>query len=78
MYVFTRYPMLGESLRDDGKYNTGMMVYAWFVWENGYSGQPIVDWIDNNEDVLSKKDLEKTIQLVDEVLNELKQNMRSE
>ena len=57
VYVFTRYPMLGEALREDGKYNTGMMVYAWYVWTNGYSGQPIIDWLDNNEDVLSKKDI---------------------
>ena len=56
VYVFTRYPMLGESLREDGKYNTGMMVYAWYVWTNGYSGLPTIDWLDNNEDVLSKKD----------------------
>ena len=56
VYVFTRYPMLGEALREDGKYNTGMMVYAWYVWTNGYSGQPTVDWLDNNEDVLSKMD----------------------
>tara|TARA_Y100001963_G_scaffold150820_1_gene232616 strand:+ start:724 stop:1371 length:648 start_codon:yes stop_codon:yes gene_type:complete len=69
VYVFTRYPMLGEKLREDGKYNTGMMVYAWFVWENGYSGQPIIDWIDNNEDVLSKKDLEKTEMLTDDSVN---------
>ena len=58
VYVFTRYPMLGEKLRDDGKYNTGMMVYAWFVFEKGYSDQPLIDWLDNNEDVLSKKDKE--------------------
>ena len=56
VYVFTRYPMLGEALREDGKYNTGMMVYAWYVWTNGYSGQPTIDWLDNNEDVLSKMD----------------------
>ena len=61
VYVFTRYPMLGESLREDGKYNTGMMVYAWYVWTNGYSGQPTIDWLDNNEDVLSKKDSVETV-----------------
>ena len=55
VYVFTRYPMLGESLREDGKYNTGMMVYAWYIFENHYSGLPVIDWIDNNKDVLSKK-----------------------
>ena len=56
VYVFTRYPMLGEALREDGKYNTGMMVYAWFVFEKEYDGSPVIDWIDNNEDVLSKMD----------------------
>jgi len=48
--------MLGEALREDGKYNTGMMVYAWFVFEKDYDGSPVIDWIDNNEDVLSKID----------------------
>lgn len=52
VYVFTRYPMLGEPLRDDGKYHTGMMVYAWYVFEKGYSANPNIDWIDNNGDVL--------------------------
>lgn len=56
VYVFTRYPMLGEPLRDDGKYNTGMMVYAWYIFENGHSQHPTINWIDNNSDVLSKKD----------------------
>lgn len=56
VYVFTRYPMLGEKLREDGKYNTGMMVYAWYVFENGNSEDPKIGWIDNNDDVLSKKD----------------------
>ena len=60
VYVFTRYPMLGEKLREDGKYTTGMMVYAWFVWEKGYTEEPTISWIDNNDDVLSKKDIIST------------------
>lgn len=56
VYVFTRYPMLGEKLRDDGKYNTGMMVYAWYIFEREYSKLPEIDWIDNNSDVLNKND----------------------
>lgn len=51
VYVFTRYPMLGESLREDGKYNTGMMVYAWYVFENQYSESPTIQWLDNNNDI---------------------------
>lgn len=56
VYVFTRYPMLGDPLREDGKYKTGMMVYAWYVWSRDYKGEPMIAWIDNNSDVLSKKD----------------------
>jgi hypothetical protein len=57
IYVFTRYPMLGEPLRKDGKYNTGMMVYAWFVWDKFSVGrEPIIRWIDNNHNVLTKED----------------------
>lgn len=52
VYVFTRYPMLGEKLRPDGKYNTGMMVYAWFVWERSHKGKPEINWIDNDNFVV--------------------------
>lgn len=57
VYVFTRYPMLGDELRIDGKYKTGMMVYAWFIWDRFYKGEPIIKWIDNNDDVLKRSDL---------------------
>jgi hypothetical protein len=54
VYVFTRYPMLGDKLRDDGKYRTGMQVYAWYIWDklqgttNKRKSITVVDWIDNN------------------------------
>jgi hypothetical protein len=54
IYVFTRYPLLGENLRADGKYNTGMMVYAWYVWEKDYKGEPTIKWIDNNNKIIKK------------------------
>ena len=54
IYVFTRYPLLGEKLRQDGKHNTGMMVYAWYVWEKDYKGEPIIRWLDNNKFIISK------------------------
>ena len=54
VYVFTRYPLLGEPLREDGKYKTGMMVYAWYVFENGYGDDPMIKWIDNNGDIYRK------------------------
>ena len=54
VYVLTRYPLLGEPLREDGKYNTGMMVYAWYVFSKNYTRDPIIRWIDNGEDVLRK------------------------
>lgn len=60
VYVFTRYPMLGEPLRDDGKVNTGMMVYAWYVWEKTWipslSSAPKIYWLDNDSYILRKSD----------------------
>jgi hypothetical protein len=55
VYVFTRYPLLGEPLREDGKVHTGMMVYAWFVWTNKYDVfSPSIHWLDNNDFILKK------------------------
>lgn len=54
VYVFTRYPLLEETIREDGKHKTGMMVYAWFVFEKAYTGKPEIDWLDNNEFVVKK------------------------
>ena len=56
IYVFIRKPMLSESIREDGKYGTGMMVYAWYVWDRLFCRKfPEVRWIDNNADVLRKE-----------------------
>lgn len=60
VHVFTRYPMLSSELREDGKYHTGMMVYAWFVFEKLHSEEeifPIIKWISNQRYILSKKDM---------------------
>jgi hypothetical protein len=45
---------LGEKLREDGKHNTGMMVYAWYKWNKNYKGEPSIQWLDNNEYILKK------------------------
>lgn len=63
VFVFTRYPMLGNALREDGKYKTGMMVYAWFVWDKNYAeSHPQIRWIDNHEYVIGARSPKKSIQ----------------
>lgn len=53
VFIFTRYPLLtSEKPRKDGKYKTGMMVYAWYVFDKSHKGDPVIKWIDNNEDIL--------------------------
>jgi len=53
VYVFTRYPLLTcEDVRQDGKYKTGMMVYAWFIFEKGFENEATIKWLDNNNDVI--------------------------
>ena len=54
VYIFTRMADLRAQIRDDGKYPTAMIVYAWFVWEKGYKGSPKLNWIDNQKYVLKK------------------------
>ena len=54
VYVFTRYVLFGEPLRDDGKFHTGMISYAWFVWQKGWADAPSIEWIDINHLVLKK------------------------
>ena len=70
VYVFTRYPMLSDTIRKDGKYTTGMQVYAWYIWENNITmngenygryyinpgREPVIRWIDNNKYILNKND----------------------
>ncbi len=56
VYVFTRYPLLTDKIRPDGKYKTGCIVYAWYVWKKRHKKEPVIKWIDNNKYVLSKSD----------------------
>lgn len=57
IYVFSRYPLLGEALREDGKVNTGMQAYAWYIWDNSYAGEPTIRWLDLNPWIIRKRDL---------------------
>ena len=56
IHIFTRYPMLGEPLREDGKYHTGMVAYAWYIWKKEWEREPVIRWINNQKYVLSKGD----------------------
>lgn len=48
-----------NPIRSDGKYPTAGIVYAWMVWEIGYTGNPEIQWIDNQEYVLKKKEIKQ-------------------
>jgi hypothetical protein len=57
IYVFDRYPMLGEKLRKDGKIHTGMMVYAWYHFSKKPEyKEPLIRFIDIQKYILSRKD----------------------
>lgn len=55
IYVFVRYPLLSREIRSDGKYDTGMMVYAWYIFDTRHKGAPSIHWIDNSDDVARKR-----------------------
>lgn len=54
IYIFTRKPDLSGPLRADGRYETGMIAYAWYVWDWFHMGPPTVRWISNQQYVLNK------------------------
>ena len=48
IYVFTKRMSTwnnGNELDTNGKRWATTMTHAWFVWENGYIGEPIIRWI---------------------------------
>lgn len=30
---------------DFDAYKSSAMAYAWFVWEKGFTGKPVIEWI---------------------------------
>ena len=57
VYIFSRMPDLRAPIREDGKYPTAGIVYAWMIWEKGYSQSPAIKWIDSKDYVLKKSDM---------------------
>jgi hypothetical protein len=44
VYVFSkRINFYREGQQAD--YSTSMMAFAWYVWEHGYAGEPVIRWI---------------------------------
>lgn len=44
VYVFSkRVQFYREGVK--GKLGTSTMCFAWFVWEHGYTGEPIIRWL---------------------------------
>lgn len=54
IYVFNRMPDLKQPIRSDGKIKTGMIVYAWFIWERGWKHEPTIRHLDISKYVLKK------------------------
>lgn len=48
VYVFSdRVSILnnGEETDENGKKWSSLMCFAWFIWEKGYEGEPVVRWL---------------------------------
>lgn len=56
LYIMVRPCWLSDTIRDDGKYKTGINSYAWYVWDAEFTGEPIIRHIDNACFVLHKND----------------------
>lgn len=56
VFIMTRTPMLGNELREDGKFKTGMQLYAWYKFNKNFIGNPTIEWIELDKYVLKKED----------------------
>lgn len=46
VYVFNRYVDYQTPPRDDGLFHVGALCTGWFIWEKGYTGEPVLDLLD--------------------------------
>jgi hypothetical protein len=53
IYPFTRFSLLGNEVREDGKYKSGMTLYAWYVFKRGHSGNCVMKQINNDAYILT-------------------------
>lgn len=44
VYVFSKRVNFYRN-GERGSYSTSTMAFAWFVWEHGYEGEPIIKWV---------------------------------
>ena len=55
VYVYNRMPDLRFPIREDGLVqNTAGIVYAFFVWEKGYVGDPSIKFLDISDKIAGK------------------------
>jgi hypothetical protein len=56
IYTFTRYLLMEEDFRADGKCKSGMTLFSWFMFQKGYQGEPTIKWLDNAKFICGKGD----------------------
>ena len=61
VHVLTRYPLLTNTIRSDGKFQTGMMAFAWYVFEKQWADKPEIRWMDVQPFVLKSSLHVKTV-----------------
>jgi hypothetical protein len=61
VWIFTRYPMLTDTLRSDGLVETGMIVYAWMQFTKGYQGKSTIEWLDVDPYIYRKNSEKKSL-----------------
>ena len=45
VHVFSNRVPFKRNGTDGGRSGKGMIAFAWFVWEHGHEGPPVLDWI---------------------------------
>lgn len=56
VFMFVRPPWLKDKVQKNGKYDTGINAYGWFVWKKNYNGNITLKLIDNSQYCNKKSD----------------------
>jgi hypothetical protein len=58
-YAFVRRPLFDPKYRPDGPMPTGSTSFAWFHFEKGYNGKPVIEWLHNNDELGTPIEIEQ-------------------
>jgi len=66
VYVFCKRQPIW--IRGEVGKNSGLIAYAWFVWDKSYNGKPYIDWINDKDTLRTAKEIAETMPTINDLI----------